>query len=164
MKEEYPIPNLTKKCNGRLNEPVSQAATPIGKYCNFSSLGRGFPTIFKWYTLFLRNLFLVCTGLALATVYDTALGAMRSKLSLLSTPLDFPAPISGSPKPPSSYCPPPPPFPWECHLVPPLSCLWTGSCWVQGFCLPGSIPSWTHFMPLLVSAWIPSSQILATAS
>lgn len=134
---------------------MSKAATPTGKYCNFSSLGRGFPTIFRWYTPFLRNLFLVCTGLALDTVYNTALGATHLKLSLLPTPVDFPAPISGSPKPLSSYCPPP--FPWECNLVPPFSCLWAGRCWVQGFCLPGSIPSWTHFMPLLISAWIPSS-------
>lgn len=48
-----------------------------------------------------ENVFSVCRGLALATVYYQALGNRHTQLSLIPTPSDSPAPCGGSPMPPS---------------------------------------------------------------
>lgn len=116
----------------KAKKAVWEVTTPKEKYYSISSLGRG---SFPWYTPLLKRkkiCFPLCTGLTLATVCYSALGDIHTKLSLLPTALDLPAPLP---------TPPPTRLQRDVDMFLLSDACGQADAGCRGFCLLGSITS-----------------------
>jgi hypothetical protein len=104
--EEHPVPNWTKQLNRKLNQPMSEAVIPMGNMFFIFIGQREFPTSFKWYTPFLRRNKNLISGLQKPYLSHSLLhsfGRYMYQTVSPSHPSGFLSPISGSPKPLSSW-------------------------------------------------------------